>query len=160
MRSLAERMRSFEQQKARLADREAKLKLAEKKARNRRLIEMGSLVEKAGLSDLGQEALFGALLFLGEGVRNATQVKQWTNIGAEALAQKTEPVDSEPMVLTFPTSVSKETIAHLRANGFRFNKVLKHWEGIVNFEAAEKIATNHGGNLTRISYPKEKHDAL
>ena len=63
-RSLAERLRSHEQQKARLAEAEAKLKTAERKQRTRRLIEAGGLVDKAGLLDLEPNALYGALLSL------------------------------------------------------------------------------------------------
>jgi hypothetical protein len=48
-RSLAERLRAHEQQKARLAEQEAKLKDDERKARTRRLIQAGGLIEKAGL---------------------------------------------------------------------------------------------------------------
>lgn len=40
-RSLAEHLRAHEQQKARLAEQEAKLKTAERKARTRRLVEAG-----------------------------------------------------------------------------------------------------------------------
>ena len=48
-RTLADRLQSHAQQKARLAEREMLLKKAERKARTRRLIEAGGLVEKAGL---------------------------------------------------------------------------------------------------------------
>ena len=63
-RSLAERLRAHEQQKARLADQEAKLKDAGRKVRTRRLIEAGGLIEKTGLLDLDTNALYGALLSL------------------------------------------------------------------------------------------------
>jgi hypothetical protein len=43
-RSLAERMYAHEQQKARLAEQEAKLNAAERKARTRQLIEAGGLI--------------------------------------------------------------------------------------------------------------------
>jgi hypothetical protein len=51
-RSLAERLRAHEQQKARLAAEEAKLKADERKVRTRQLIQAGGLVDKAGLLDL------------------------------------------------------------------------------------------------------------
>jgi len=153
---LAERLRAFEQQKARLADTEAKLKLAEKKARNRRLIETGILIEKAGLSDLATEALFGALLSLREGAKSARQTDQWARAGAEALAQDTETTGLEPIVLTFPAPLDKETMARLRSIGFRFNKVLRHWEGIASFEDAEELANAQGGNLRRMSRSDEQ----
>jgi DNA invertase Pin-like site-specific DNA recombinase len=55
-RSLAERLRAHEQQKARLAEQEAKLKDDERKARTRRLIQAGGLIEKAGLLELEPNA--------------------------------------------------------------------------------------------------------
>jgi len=66
-RSLAERMRTNELQKARLAEQEAKLKGAERKARTRWLIEAGGLIAKVGLFDLDANALCGALLSLRDG---------------------------------------------------------------------------------------------
>ena len=60
-RSLAERLRAHEQQKAKLAEQEAKLKDAERKARTRRLIEAGGLVEKACLLDLDPNALYAVV---------------------------------------------------------------------------------------------------
>jgi hypothetical protein len=57
VRSLTERPRKHEQQKARLAEQEAKLKDAGRKARTRQLIEAGGLVEKVGLLDLESAAL-------------------------------------------------------------------------------------------------------
>jgi hypothetical protein len=50
VRTLVERLRGHEQQKARLVEQEVKLKNAERKARTRRLIEAGGLVDKAGLA--------------------------------------------------------------------------------------------------------------
>jgi hypothetical protein len=49
-------LRAHEQQKARLAEQEAKLKDDERKARTRRLIQAGGLIEKAGLLDLEPNA--------------------------------------------------------------------------------------------------------
>jgi hypothetical protein len=72
VRSLAERMRAHEQQKARLAEQEAKLKDAERRARTRRLIEAGGLIDKAGLLDLDANALYGALLSLRDGANEGS----------------------------------------------------------------------------------------
>ncbi len=73
-RSLAERPRAHEQQKARLAEQEAKLKTAERKFRTRRLVEVGSLVDKTGLLDLESNTLYGALLSLRDGAGDKTQL--------------------------------------------------------------------------------------
>ncbi len=87
-RSLAERLRALEQQKARLAEQEAKLKDAGRKARTRRLIEAGALVEKTGLLDLDANALYGALLSLRDGATNTRQVEQWAALGGRTFARE------------------------------------------------------------------------
>ena len=47
-RTLAERLRAHEQQKARLAEAEARLKLDERRQRTRRLVEAGKPVGNKG----------------------------------------------------------------------------------------------------------------
>ena len=157
-RSLAERLRALEQQKARLAEQEAKLKDAGRKARTRRLIEAGALVEKTGLLDLDANALYGALLSLRDGASNTRQVEQWAALGGRAFAREAgarnegkEPV--EPVVLTFPNPLPKEATAPLRAAGFRFNKVFQHWEGMTRFNEAEQLAGANAGTARRVTHP-------
>jgi hypothetical protein len=148
-------MRAFEQQKARLADMEAKLKLAEKKARTRRLIESGILVEKVGLLDLSPDTLYGALLSLRPGADSAKQKEQWANSGARARADDMSSSDDrKPIVLKFADSLSRDVGSDLRANGFRFNKVLRHWEGIATIDDAQKLADTHAGSLQLVTVPE------
>jgi hypothetical protein len=154
-RSLAERLRAHEQQKARLAEEEAKIRDAERKARTRRLIEAGALVEKAGLLDLDVNALYGALLSLKEGAAETEQVAQWAALGGRTFAREARLRDEgkEPIVLTFPAPLPKEVTATLRAAGFRFSKVLQHWEGLAKPDDADALAKPHGGTVRRINPP-------
>ncbi len=155
VRSLAEHLQAHEQQKARLAEQEAKLKTAERKARTRRLIEAGGLVDKVGLLDLDANALYGALLSLRDGAGDKKQVEQWAALGGRAFAREARQRDEgkEPIVVTFPHTLDREVSAALRAAGFRFNKVLRHWEGLARFEEAEKLATAHGGSVRQVAPP-------
>jgi len=152
-RSLAERLRAHEQQKARLAEQEAKLRTAERKARTRRLIEAGGLVGKAGLLNLDANALYGALLSLRDGAGEKKQVDQWAALGGRAFAREAQQRDEgkEAIVLTFPAALDRETTTALRAAGFRFNKVLQHWEGLARPDEAEKFAKAHRGKLRRVA---------
>lgn len=152
-RSLAERLRTHEQQKARLAEQEAKLKDAGRKVRTRHLIEAGGLVEKTGLLDLDPNALYGALLSLRDGASDVKQVEQWTALGGRTFAREARARDEgkEPVVLTFPSALPKEATPPLRAAGFRFNKVFQHWEGITRFDAAEQLAATHSGTARRVA---------
>jgi hypothetical protein len=151
VRSLAERLRAHEQQKAKLAEQEAKLKQAERKARTRRLIEAGGLVEKVGLIGLDTNALYGALLSLRDGVDDAKKVEQWTALGGRSFLRedRARGDGKEPVVLAFPNALTKDATAPLRAAGFRYNKMLQHWEGLARFEEAQLLAGPHGGTARR-----------
>lgn len=144
MRSLAERMRAFEQKKAKLADAEAKLKLAEKRTHLRRCIRIGDLAVKAGLAELSDEALYGAMLTLAK--EGAAARQRWSVDGAAALAaQKPGSDDRQAVVMTFATPPVAGVVEALRASGFRFNRLLRHWEGLVHVEEALALADSHGG---------------
>lgn len=41
--------------------------------------------------------------------------------------------------------------ARLRALGFRWSKVLRHWEGLADFDAARRAADELGGTLRRVT---------
>ena len=152
-RSLAERLHAHEQQKARLAEQEAKLKTAERKQRTRQLIEAGGLVDKAGLLDLEPNALYGALLSLRDGASDKDQVGKWTARGGRAFDREARLRDEgkEAIVLTFPSALDREVTTALRAAGFRFSKVMQHWEGLARFAEAETLAKAHGGTARRIA---------
>ena len=152
-RSLAERMHAHEQQKARLAEQEAKLKDAERRARTRRLIEAGGLIEKVGLLDLDANALYGALLSLRDGAGDKGQVEKWAALGGRTFAREARLRDEgkEAIVLTFPAPLAKDATTTLRQAGFRFSKVMQHWEGLAHTAEAEALAKAHGGTARRVA---------
>ena len=153
VRSLAERLRAHEQQKARLLEQEAKLKDAGRKARTRRLIEAGGLIEKVGLLSLDSNALYGALLSLRDGADDKSQIDKWSAVGGRAFAREARQRDEgkEPIVLTFPGALGRDVTTALRTAGFRFNKVLQHWEGLARPDEAETLAKAHGGTARRVA---------
>jgi Conjugal transfer protein TraD len=152
-RSLAERLRAHEQQKARLAEQEAKLRDAERRARTRRLIEAGGLIDKAGLLDLDANALYGALLSLRDRATDKDQLTKWAALGGRAFAHEARLRDEgkEAVVLSFPAALAKDVTALLRQAGFRFSKVMQHWEGLARFAEAESLAEAHGGTARRVA---------
>jgi hypothetical protein len=152
VRSLAERMRAHEQQKARLAEQEAKLKDAGRRARTRRLIEAGGLIDKARLLELEANALYGALLSLRDGADDQAQVDKWAALGGRTFAHEARLRDEgkEPLIVTFPAPLSKDATNALRAADFRFSKILRHWEGLAFYEAASRLAAEHGGTVRRV----------
>jgi hypothetical protein len=129
-RSLADRLRAHEQQKARLADQEAKLRAAERKARTRQLIQAGGLIDNACLLELEPNALYGELLSLKDGAADKEQIGQWAALGGRALAREDRLAEEgkEAIMLAFPAPLHRDATTALRASGFRFNKLLQHWE--------------------------------
>lgn len=152
-RTLAERLRSHEQSKARLAEAEAKLKLDERKQRTRRLVEAGALVEKTGLLELDSNALYGALLSLRDGADDTAQVEKWAALGGRTFAREAKARDEgkEAVLLTFTAPLSKDATVLLRKAGFRYSRVMQHWEGLARFDDASALATAHGGTARQVA---------
>jgi Conjugal transfer protein TraD len=151
-RTLADRLQSHAQQKARLAEREMLLKEAERKARTRRLIQAGGLVEKAGLLELEPNALYGAVLSLRDRADNAEQIREWAALGGRAFAREARAEDEakEPVAVSFPAPVARGVASALRAAGLRFNRLREEWEGRADFDKAEAVAKDHGGAIRRV----------
>jgi hypothetical protein len=151
--SLAERMSRLEQQKVRLAEQEAKIKADERKQRTKRLIEAGTLVEQAGLLNLEDDALYGALLSLAESARDEKQLSVWASAGKKALDRETKAAAATrvPLTVTFPAALPTEFSTRLRRVGLRWNKVLQHWEGLADHATISALAGEHDGNVSRIA---------
>jgi len=154
--SLAERMTRLEQQKNRIAETETRLKLEERKARTRRLIEAGGLIEKAGLIDLDPNALYGALLSLKAGPDEADKIATWKAEGGRAfdLEVKAREEGKVPLIITLPRAQPLHTTTRLRKLGFRFSKVMQHWEGLARYDEAAELATELGGTVKRVGLAK------
>lgn len=152
-RSLAERLRTHEQQKAKLAETEAKLKEAERKHRTRRLVEAGALADKAGLLELDSNALYGALLSLRDGADDKDQVGKWAALGGRTFLREVRARDEgkEAVLLVFTTPLAKDATTALRKAGFRYSRVMQHWEGLSRFDEANALAGLHGGTARRVA---------
>lgn len=150
--SLAERMSRLEQQRAKLAEQEARLRADERKQRTRRLVEAGTLVERAGLLDLDETTLYGALLFLAGGTKDRAKVAEWIKAGKAALHRKTvdDSATKEPLTVTFPAALPTEFSTRLRGAGLRWNKVLRHWEGMADHDAIVALAAEQNGRVRRV----------
>ena len=150
--TLAERMTRLEQQKNRIAETETKLKLDERKARTRRLIEAGGVVEKSGLIELEPNALYGALLSLKAGLDDAGRVAAWKAEGGRAfeIEARARQEGKVPLTITLPGAQPLSVTTRLRKLGFRFSKVMQHWEGLARYDEASELAGELGGTIRRV----------
>ena len=136
MSKIEEKKKILQQKINRLKEKEAKVKLEERKQRTRRLIELGGLVEKATLSDLTVTQLFGALLKIKEKSNDLEILDQWTKDGEIAFNKNKGMMENEkPITLKFPSEPDASVRKKLRSFGMRWNSVRKEWEGIADPEA-------------------------
>ncbi|MHB8284501.1 MAG: conjugal transfer protein TraD [Caulobacteraceae bacterium] len=151
--TLAERQARLDQQRARLQMEESRLKDAGRKARTRRLIECGGLVDKAGLINLDSAVLYGALLQVAIDANNVERIEQWRVAGGRAFDREAKARDAgrEPLVLTLPGLANAPVQAQLRKAGFRWSKVLHHWEGLASHDEAVALAEEYGGDVRRVT---------
>ena len=160
--SLAARMQRIEQAKARVAQDEAKLRADERRARTKRLIEAGALVEKAGYLDFDANVLHGALRSLRPGFADKGQVEVWAGEGGRAFAEEARrrDEDKKPCVIIFPRPLSKEAAANMRQAAFRFSKIFMHWEGRARFADAQSLAAAYGGVARSVDEDRARANPL
>lgn len=153
--TLAERQARIEQQRARLQLEENRLKDISRKARTRNLIEAGGLVDKAGLLGLDSAVLYGALLGIAADASNVERVEQWRIVGGRAFdrATKADHAAREPLIILLPSAALAPLQAQLRKAGFRWSKVMRHWEGLALHDEAAALATENGGTVQRVANP-------
>lgn len=159
--SLAERQARLEQQRARLQRDETKIRDDARKARTRRLIETGGLVDKARLGDIEANVLYGALLAVAATMSNPEQVARWEAEGGRAFDReaKAREAHKEPLILLLHGAQPALAAARLRGLGFRWSKVLRHWEGLAVFDDAKAAADDLGGTLQRMAPPPSQSES-
>lgn len=117
---------------------ETRLKLKERKASTRHLIEIGGLVTKAGLDDLPTNTLYGALLSLSDELKSNDSIRSACSIKGNSAFNK-EKQDTKPVILSFASEPIKEVRNTIRSLGLRFNKFRKEWYG--NVKDMEELKT-------------------
>ena len=134
--------RNQSKKKNRLSIEETKLKLKERKARTRHLIENGGLITKAGLDHLPSNALYGALLSLKEQINSNDQIiAAWIVKGDKAF--NAEKRTSIPVICKFNSEPIKDIRDAIRSLGLRWNRFRQEWYGnIQNISALKKTIEN------------------
>ena len=142
MKTVEEKKIKLEQKKNRLAAEEMRLKLKERKARTRHLIELGGLVVKADLHYLPTNTLYGALLSLSEKLDKDNNIRhRWTESGKQKLQQEAKLFT--PVIVKFNDIPEKELRDSIRSHGLKWNKFRSEWYGNVNDIESLKNTLKH-----------------
>ncbi len=149
--SLAEKIALNKQRKERVQQREARLKKEEQQERMRRLIELGSLAEKAGIHHLSASALFRCFTNIANDSSDPVKVAAWESEGQKLLAPATKPLSLAEVRFADKSKLTAETKDTLRQLGFRENRLRESWEGRVQFDEASTVVIAAGGKIAKIN---------
>ena len=151
-RTLSERLRAHEQSKARLAEAEAKLKLDERKQRTRRLVEAAPWSRSAACWNWTATPSTVPCCPSATAPTIRLQVEKWAALGGRTFAREAKARDEgkEAVLLTFTAPLPKDATTALRKAGFRYSKVMQHWEGLARSDDADALAKAHGGTARRV----------
>lgn len=128
MSELEQQKIKLEQKKNRLAAEELKLRFKERKARTRNLIELGSLVVKAGLDSLPVNALYGGLLSLKDALEKDDAIQAiWVVKGNAAFNR--EQQEKVAIILKLEEETESNIRELLRDHGLMWNKFRNEWYG-------------------------------
>ncbi len=142
MNNVEEQKKKLHQKQNRLNAEAIKLKLKERKARTKNLIENGGLIVKAELDHLPSNALYGALLFIKDELQNNPELMDcWLARGNKAFNEEIK--QTLAVILKFKHEPQKKIKDTIRCSyGLRFNRFRQEWYG----------------NLTDIHINKLKND--
>jgi len=140
---------NISQRMNRLKEQEYRIKNIERKARNRRLIEMGALVLKANLDSLTSNELYGALLEIADKAKDAAKLKVWEEKGGKAFFHEGKQ-SGEPIIVKFTEKPDNAVRNVLREHGLKWNSLRQEWEGIADYLAIKSIVENINGSIRKL----------
>ena len=129
-KQLEEQRKKLLQRKNKLAAEEANLKIKERKARTKKLIELGGLFVTAGLDHLDKRLLYGALLTSKKALDTNKNIIDLWQTEAD-LCSKTSQTEPHNIILKFNAPLEQKLCKLMRDKGLRFNKFRQEWYGSV-----------------------------
>ena len=147
--NLEEEKKKLALKKSRIEAKEKRLKEKERKVRTRRLIELGGLVSKAGVEELNNNTLLGALLDIKEKLKEESTVKKWKDKGA-AVFEKDKAQNGEALIVSFDAEPPREAKDTLRNLGLRWNRFRREWQGYAKKELLEKELEAFGARVEAV----------
>lgn len=143
---ILERKQRIAAKKAGLEKKEQEMKTLERKARTRKLIELGNLISKADLEDTDPKILFGALQEIREKLSDEGVSKSWLEKGTRTLENHGKN-SLERLIISFSSTPSIELKTALREKRFKWNPWRKEWYGTGKKEEMDKILSGFDANV-------------
>lgn len=120
--------KNLEQKKARIQQQETILKLKERKALIRHLIEVGGLMAKAQIDHLPSDVLLGACLHIKDSIqKDDSIINFWKNLGSAVFEQ--EAKNKTPVILKLIQKPEASIRTAIRSQGLKWNALRQEWYG-------------------------------
>ncbi len=143
---ISEKLEKIATKKAIVARQEKGLKQREKKIRDSHLIQLGKLIQKAGIEHLEMTTLFGALSFIKDAISDPKNKQDWTEKG-EFLLKEASPKKGGYLVVTLPADSPTDAKKLLKELRFRWNQFRKEWYGYGDAGELEKTLSSFQGKV-------------
>ena len=143
---ILDRKKKIALKKARLERKEKSLMEMERKLRIRKLIELGSLVSKAGIEEMDIDTLFGSFLEIKEKSTNENVLKAWNEKGSQAFTFNKKN-RLQRLIISFREDPPQETKNVLRDMRFRWYAFRREWYGIGKKEEIDQLLGNVNANV-------------
>ena len=128
MQVISQLKEKVERNKRKLQKQEMLIKMRERKARTRHLIELGGLIQKADIGHLPSDMLLGALLSLRKQLDQDPPITSiWQSIGSDAFEK--EAKDKVGVILKFEAKPTVTLRQKIRSHGLKWNNLREEWYG-------------------------------
>lgn len=139
------------QLKNRVREEETLLKSRERKARTRKLIELGGLIAKAQLGHLPSNAHYGSFLHLKSQLsQDAKLLEQWAYQGGAAFAQKES--QKSTVIVSFAEKPSADTCLQMQALGLKWNAIRQEWQGHVVLQEVTDLLQDRNAVVQKVKH--------
>lgn len=128
MVDLEDKKKQLYLEKSRLESKEKTIREKERKLKTKKLIEIGELATRAGLSEIDTEILFGAFLDVKEKSVQEQYLEIWKTLAEKAKILQSSQ-NSQPLIISVHSTASASLKTTLKALKFKWNPFRKEWYG-------------------------------
>lgn len=139
---LSEMIDKLAQKKAEIEHKERILRDRERKLKDRRFIEVGSIASKFGIDEFDDETLMGAFAEMQERSKQPDTQLEWKQTGVALSTNR-----RSPLIISFGTDPSDEVKAKLKEMRFGWITFRKEWHGHGTKEEIERLVKEFNGKV-------------
>lgn len=143
------KIEKIENSKQKLKEKEKALQEQKKIQSRKTLHSLGKLIFEAGIANLDEKALVGALLEISEKSKDESNIKNWQKYYEESKTAKNKYKNA--FAISFKSPPDTETKEKLKEIDFKWNKFRMEFYGFAEEENLKKLFINQECQIEKIS---------